>query len=221
MYSHNPLTVFSSNYSSDLNLWNLSNGTVYSRIQIPSDQTIEDHIVKNQHIFIFSSNKTSPELLFISGFTSKSSSSKQVDAKFSLTLIRKKQQTKILQVHDDNSSFDLVILNKSSNKSIIEIYKLKFSSLALHDDGHILEPDALVDLSKHVTTINLSDTLAAITSKSNLIVLCIEFQLVLIDLATSQVLLKHSVNNETNSLKYFLSPTNLTSSSFVDICKKN
>jgi len=68
-----------------------------------------------------------------------------------------------------------------------------------------------------VSTNNLLDNPTKITFKSKFIVLCIEFQLVLIDLAIGQVVLKHTVNNGMNSLKYFLSPTNLTSSSFVQL----
>ena len=196
-------------------MWNLSNGTVFSCIQLPADQTIEDHKVASKNIFVFSSIKTSPAVLFISGFSSKPVPSKQAQAQFRVKLIRKKQQTKIIQVHD--SSVDLILLTESSNKSTLEVYKLSYTKLALHDHGHVLEPDALVDLSRHVTSINLSGNLAAITSKSKLIVLCIESQLLLIDLVTGQVVLKHNVSNETNSLKYFLSPTNLTSSSFVQL----
>jgi len=140
---------------------------------------------------------------------------KLAQTQFRIKLNRKNQLKKILQVND--SSVDLILLTESSNKNTLEVYKLSYIKLSLYDQGHALEPDALVDLSRHVTYIDFIGNLAAFTCKSKLVVLCIESQLLLIDLATSQVVFKHTVSNETYSLKYFLSPTNLNSSSSVQL----
>jgi len=192
----------------------LSNGTIVSRIKLSTDQVIEDYRVVGQKIFAFYTQKTNPKILFISGFIYNTRPQKQLNAQFQVNLNRNKPLIKILQIHDSN--IDLVLLKQVDDTNSLEIYKLCYTSLTNHN-GDILEPDALVDLSKHVVDNKFLDNLTVIISKSQKIVLCIEFELILIDLVTSQVVLKHNISNQMNSLKYFLSPTNLTSNSFLQL----
>ena len=85
-------------------------------------------------------------------------------------------------------------------------------------ESQILEPKGTIDLEtasniKH----SIFDNVFALSSKDHFLAICIDSKIVIINLNTRSILLNHMIVNTQNSLKYFLSPTNLTASSFICI----
>lgn len=109
----------------------------------------------------------------------------------------------------------MIILKEDLNKPLIHIYKLNITDITKAKKDSITEPNhGVIDLSSLFAVSNDVSIIAtdniAITQKSKLIVIYLNTQLLFVELETKNIILCHKINRiNVNSVKYFLSPTNL------------
>ena len=112
----------------------------------------------------------------------------------------------------------MIILNEHIDKSRLDVFLLKYSVLKAKKGSIPVKPSGCINLDIYACgTSTLLSAPCLLTAKNSVFVLCIEHELLFINLTTCNVLTKYSIGNQTNSLKYFLSPTNVFSNSFLDL----
>lgn len=191
--------------------WDLSTGSIVSHIKLDTIEYIEDHILVGSKLIIISvrfENKTLESSYIIRGYSLSEKSELNFLEDFKMALPKRKQlKTIAIKTEDDLKFF---ILNEYIEKSCLDLYELSYNRLEIQSviDGAIKK--SLIDLEPFVTrSNNLLENPCEITCKEHLIILCLESQILVIDTQTQKVL-KHKIDSNTNTINYFLSPTNLS-----------
>ena len=110
------------------------------------------------------------------------------------------------------------MLNEYVEKSCLDLYRSKYADLKAKNDFQMLKSNGIINLDKLASHLSsLLGPSTVLTQHNSLLVLCLECELVFIDLNSQLLLSKLNLNNQTNSLKYFLSPTNFYSNGFLDL----
>jgi hypothetical protein len=94
----------------------------------------------------------------------------------------------------------------SEHGSSFDVYSYTYAGLRANH-GQQLRPTGTLNLHHYITT--TAQVLAsALTPLDRLIFLCTEAHLLVVNSTSCQLLLVHEINDQTNSMSYFLSPTN-------------
>ena len=109
-------------------------------------------------------------------------------------------------------------MNEYAEKSCLDLYRLKYADLKSKNDFQTLKSNGIINLDTLASRCSsLLDNISVLTRANSLLVLCLECELVFIDLNSRLLLSQLNFNNQTNTLKYFLSPTNSYSNSFLNL----
>lgn len=109
-----------------------------------------------------------------------------------------------------NNSELLVLSEELNQNTSILIYEINFNEKQI-ESTLLLESTNRINLP-FFSSLNLfsDENNSNLTNRSNLFVICLDSQLLFIDLKNKNILVQQSINNANgSSLKYFLSPTNL------------
>jgi len=176
--------------SNRLNIWNLSNGKILNELQSSNDITITNCLCISSSLVVISVNLI--EIYDLNDL--------KIKSKFKFEKKLKKSY-----YFKTNNESDLLIVSETLNNNQIETYKINVNET--QKNTLILKPNGFIDLSSYGS---IDDDNVCLTNTNNLLVLSINSELIFIDINSKQIILKRNIENETKSLKYFLTPVILS-----------
>ena len=131
-------------------------------------------------------------------------------------ILKKRKQLKTFCIECEND-IRIYILNEYNERSLMDLYKFSYNQLEIQPTIVDTIKPSSINLESYVSrSNNLLENPCEITLKEYYIVLCLESLILIIDTQTQRIL-KHEIDNNKNTINYFLSPTNISLKSYKNL----
>ena len=205
----------------------MSNGNICSTIQIEDNEIVLEHFLNHSLLIVLSKEQKNSNVVNLRGYNLNIHAEYKwgftpkipqfAEFKFKVECGNKLKVIKVQREATDD--VELIILNELTGKSAVEVYKIKYSELLAktREYSETLAPYGVINIDMCYIQDGLLNNPFTVTSLNDLLILLVDTYILFINLEKKRVIKSHKISNKLDSMKYFLSPTNLTAETFTTI----
>lgn len=208
----------------------MTSGNCSSTIELKELEIVLDHFFDHSRLVVISKETRHSSVANLRGY------SLNFDGEFKWGFTPKISQTpefivkiecgnnfKVIKVSNQQiprADVELLMLNEFKDKGVIEVYKVKYSDLLTKQNTshpELLSPNGVISTDLYYSPNGLLQNAFTVTALNNILILFVDSYILFANIEKKRIVKTHKITNQKDSMKYFLSPTNLTADTFTKI----